>query len=426
MAEAMSAWLAHYQSGCQGRSLTSNADETACLVHPGGLRPQDMAPKKALTNTTTVDAMRREGKPRNTGEQCEGAEAGGTGPASRGPQGQTGRPQGVGKAHWQAGSAWGFQTIEDEKEALAQRPKVPAELPKRPQRLLTAEEQQKWNDLAEEFGRVLSEGKLVEGGEEAGEEEMAEDGREREAREKAEEERERAWASVMSQVWEAMSEPERREWRAEERREELLMQREMWAKQELSDSLWVDDSADGRFFRGMHKYGNRTKKKDRQLRSPRKVPAMTPLPASILESIMLLSDAPTMAAVALTSRACAIIARPRLYWIINIHYTKTRSLLTTIAQDPVVGQWVGSRADATKFWIPINVTPRGVQAAADCYATRSDGMAGCFGERRLSRCNAVENLTDHSLLKETPFVTKYTTCDPMFDSTPSLFDWHIT
>jgi hypothetical protein len=66
------------------------------------------------------------------------------------------------------------------------------------------------------------------------------------AHEKAEEERERAWASVMSQVWEAMSEPERREWCAEERRaEELLMQRKMWAKQELSHSSWVDDSADG-------------------------------------------------------------------------------------------------------------------------------------------------------------------------------------
>jgi hypothetical protein len=75
---------------------------------------------------------------------------------------------------------------------------------------------------------------------------MAEDGPEREVRENAEEERERAWASVMSQVWEAMSEPERREWRAEERREEeLLMRREMWAKQERSDSSWVDDSADG-------------------------------------------------------------------------------------------------------------------------------------------------------------------------------------
>ncbi|KAJ7862581.1 hypothetical protein B0H14DRAFT_2575248 [Mycena olivaceomarginata] len=127
-----------------------------------------------------------------------------------------------------------------------QRPTVPAEPPKRPQRLLTAEEQQKWNDLTKEFGRVLSEGKLVNEGGEAGEEEMAEDGPEREVRENAEEERERAWASVMSQVWEAMSEPEQREWHAEERREEeLLMRREMWAKQECSDSSWVDDSADG-------------------------------------------------------------------------------------------------------------------------------------------------------------------------------------
>jgi hypothetical protein len=50
----------------------------------------------------------------------------------------------------------------------------------------------------------------------------------------------------MSQVWEGMSEPERCEWRAEERREEeLLMQRKMWAEQELSHSSWVDDSVDG-------------------------------------------------------------------------------------------------------------------------------------------------------------------------------------
>jgi hypothetical protein len=67
---------------------------------------------------------------------------------------------------------------------------------------------------------------------------------------------------------------------------------------------------------------------------------MPPIPDSILRDILSLLDPLSLAAVVCVSQHYATLGRVLLFRLINVHHSKAGKLFSTIAKNPVFGEWV--------------------------------------------------------------------------------------